>query len=273
MTQMGKKILLFIQKNFQEDEERELADYINDNIEMLQKICEIKEDDADIFVDDYCYNSSVKYEKLAEELYKNNNECEEFSRITVSKRAGYYYISLSNYGKFNDNKLTEKYISRLDELCQSERKNRGELYEKFCKLWLQEFCYEVNLTPKRNDKGIDIIACVDADTSFDVIRKMQLQILVQVKLYKNKVDVPIVRHLLADSIFLSFSKEKCSMFKPTVLCVISHSGYTKGAIQFAKDYHVLLLDTKKMIRILEKKATLDTFQCIHFLDSIEFDNG
>jgi hypothetical protein len=92
---------------------------------------------------------------------------------------------------------------------------------------------------------------------------------VQVKLNKNRSDVPVIRHLVGDSIFLSFAKDTCSIFKPTLLCVISHSGFSKGAENFAKENHIFLLDSKKMIKELEKKGYLKNFECIKYLDDLE----
>ena len=267
MTQIGKKLLAFIQEKFQIDDEKELSEFINENIEDIFEYCGIKEDNRDSFIDDFCYSSSLKLEELAKELSENN--VEEFSRINIKLRSGFYYISLSDYARNSDCKLVDKYVAILDELCVSERQDKGLKYEQFCQKWLQEYCNEIKLTPKSNDKGIDIIGKIVAKTSFDELKNIQIQLLVQVKLYKNRVDVPVMRHLIGDSIFLSFAKEECSIFKPTLLCVISHSGFSKMAMDFASDNHIYLLDSKKMIRLLEKKGQLKEFECIKYLDNME----
>lgn len=267
MTLIGKKVLAFIQENFRFDEEIELSEFINDNIETILENCDIKEDKTDIFIDDFCYNSSSKFEELAEELYSNNTD--EFSRINIQLRDGFYYISLSDYARNSDCKLVDKYIAKLDTLCISEKQDKGIKYEKFCQKWLQEYCDEVNLTPKSNDKGIDIVGKICAKTTFDELKRVQIQLLVQVKLYKNKVDVPIMRHLIGDSIFLSFAKSECSLFRPTVLSVISHNGFSKKAISFAKEHHIFLVDSRKMINVLEKKGHLKEFECINYLENLE----
>lgn len=267
MTQIGKKILSFIQENFHADDERELADFINENVEDILEYCSVKEDNKDSFIDDYCYNSSPKLEELAKELSENN--IEEFSRINILLRNGFYYITLSDYARNRDCKLVDNYVAILDELCVSERQDKGLIYEQFCQKWLQEYCDEVKLTPKSNDKGIDIIGKMVAVTSFNELKNIQVQLLVQVKFYKNRVDVPVMRHLIGDSIFLSFAKEECSIFKPTLLCVISHCGFSKMAINFANDNHIFLLESKKMISLLEKKGHLNEFECIKYLDKLK----
>ncbi len=267
MTQIGRKLLVFIQEKFQIDDEKELSEFINENIEDIFECCGIKEDNRDSFIDDFCYNSSFKLEELAKELSENN--IEEFSRINIKFRSGFYYISLSDYARNSDCKLVDKYVDILDKLCVSERQDKGLKYEQFCQKWLREYCDEVKLTPKSNDKGIDIIGMIAAETSFDELKNIQVQVLVQVKLYKNRVDVPVMRHLLGDSIFLSFSKGECSIFKPTLFCVISHCGFSKMAIDFANDNHIYLLDSKKMIKLLEKKGQLKEFECIKYLDNLD----
>jgi hypothetical protein len=267
MTQIGKKVLSFMQENFKEDEERELSDFINENIDGLLEYCDIKEDNRDRFIDDFCYNVSSKFEDFAKELIEYNTE--EFSRVNIRFRNGFYYISLSDYANNSDCALVNEYVSKLDDLCVSERKDKGLLYEKFCQKWMQEYCEEVNLTPKSNDKGIDLVGKITANTSFDKIKNIEIQVLVQVKLNKNKSDTPVIRHLIGDSIFLSFAKDTCSIFKPTLLCVISHRGFSKGAISFANENHIFLLDSKKMIRVLEKKGHLKNFECIKYLDDME----
>lgn len=267
MTQIGKKVLAFIQEKFQVDEERDLADFINENVEDILEYCGVKEDNRDDFIDDFCYNSSSKFEEIAKELSENNTE--EFSRVNIKFRNGFYYISLSDYAKNSDCKLVDKYVSKLDALCISDRQDKGLKYEQFCQKWLQEYCAEVKLTPKSNDKGIDIIGKIAAETSFDELKNIQIQLLVQVKLYKNRVDVPVIRHLIGDSMFLSFAKEECSIFKPTLLCVVSHCGFSKMAIDFARDNHIFLLDSKKMIKLLEKRGPLKKFECIKYLDNLE----
>lgn len=267
MTQIGKKVLAFIQENFRFDEEIELAEFINDNIESILESCDIREEKRENFIDDFCYNSSSKFEVLAEELYNNNTD--EFSRINIQLRDGFYYISLSDYARNSNCKLVDDCVAKLDALCISERQDKGIKYEKFCQKWLQEYCDEVNLTPKSNDKGIDIIGKICSKTTFDDLMNIQIQLLVQVKLYKNKVDIPVMRHLIGDGIFLSFERNECSIFRPTVLSVISHSGFSKKAMSFAKEYHILLLDSRKMISILEKKGHLREFECINYLENLE----
>lgn len=91
MTQIGKKLLTFIQEKFQIDDEKELAEFINENIEDIFECCGINEDNKDSFIDDFCYSSSFKLEELAKELSENN--IEEFSRINIKFRSGFYYIS------------------------------------------------------------------------------------------------------------------------------------------------------------------------------------
>lgn len=267
MTQIGKRVLDFIQKTFHIDEEKELSEFINENIEEILACCEIKEDNRDFFIDDFCYNTSSKFDDFAKELCNNNTA--EFSRVDITYRDGYYYLAQSNYARNSNYKLVDKYVVKLNQLCISDCKDKGQLYEQFCQKWLQEYCNEVNLTPKSNDKGIDIVGKIAAQTSFDALKPIQIQLLVQVKLYKTKIDVPVMRHLIADCLFLSFEKDTCSIFKPTILCVISHNGFTKMATRFAKDNHIFLLDSKRMISLLEIKGNLDQFDCIKYLENLE----
>ena len=54
MTQIGKKVLAFIQENFKFDEEKELAEFINNNIESILEICDIREEKREDFIDNFC---------------------------------------------------------------------------------------------------------------------------------------------------------------------------------------------------------------------------
>lgn len=268
---ISKAIYKHIEKCFISDETIELADYIRDNSDVLICECDLDADEKESFLDDCADSASSNFEKIADEIYKIH-ENKDFSRVQLFKENGFFYIKKSNFAINSDCAAIDMYYDILNQLSASEDKSKGRKYEEFCERWLREFCKDTYLTPGSNDKGIDLVGTFVVDAGFDSQHSFSsIQLLVQIKLYQYQVDTPVIRQLISDCLFQSFSENGFSMFKPTAFCVIAHNGFNNEATKFAKEHHVMLLDSKMMLNILAKKyRQLDNLECIKYLKTLSF---
>ncbi len=268
---ISKVIYKHIESSFNSDETIELADYIRENSDVLIRECDLNDDEKECFLDECADNASDNFEKIADEIYKIH-ENKDFSRVLLFKENGFFYIKKSNFAINSDCAAIDKYYDILNQLSASEDKSKGRKYEEFCERWLREFCNDTYLTPGSNDKGIDLVGTFEVDAGFDRHHSFSsIQLLVQVKLYQSPVDTPVIRQLISDSLFQSFSENGFSMFKPTAFCVIGHNGFNNEATKFAKEHHVMLFDSKMMLNMLaEKNQQLDSIECIKYLKTLNF---
>lgn len=266
---ISKAIYKHIESFFVSDETVELADYIRENSDVLICECKLDDEEKESFLDDCADSASSNFEIIADEIFKIH-EKKDFSRVQLLKINGFFYIKKSNFAINSDCAAIDKYYDVLNQLSASENPNKGRNYEEFCERWLREFCVNTYLTPGSNDKGIDLVGTFAVDASFDTQHSFSsIQLLVQVKLYQSQVDTPVIRQLISDCLFQSFSENGFSMFKPTAFCVIGHNGFNNEATKFAEEHHVMLLDSRMMLNILAKKyQQLDDLECIKYLKTL-----
>lgn len=266
---ISKVIYKHIEGFFNSDETIELADYIRDNSDVLICECDLDDAEKESFLDDCADSASSNFEIIADEIYKIY-EKSDFSRVQLSKENGFFYIKKSNFAINSDCAAIDKYYDMLNKLSVSENPSKGRKYEEFCERWLSEFCVDTYLTPGSNDKGIDLVGTFEVDAGFDTQHTFSnIQLLVQVKLLQSQVDTPVIRQLISDCLFQSFSENGFSMFKPTAFCVIGHNGFNNEATKFAKEHHVMLFDSKMMLNLLAKKyRQIDSLECIKYLKTL-----
>ena len=107
----------------------------------------------------------------------------------------------------------------------------GEEFENLLKAHFEDIGYKVELTPKSNDYGADL-----------VLKDNREKIVVQAKRYKNKVGNKAVQEIVSAKPFYSADKAM----------VVTNSFYTKNATNLARANDVILWNRKD----LQKKFNL-----------------
>ncbi len=132
-------------------------------------------------------------------------------------------------------KIIEKIV--IPEELKLERENekkgyRGDMtgfeYEEFCKTKMEEFGWQIAVTKKTGDQGIDLIAT-----------KKNRKVAVQCKKYSSPVGNKTVQEVVAGKLFYNLE----------TAVVIANRSFTKSAMQLAKANSVLLLHHDEIDKI------------------------
>lgn len=146
-------------------------------------------------------------------------------------------------------------------------KEKGDFYENFCTHFLRDIGVDCNTTSSSGDGGIDIIGKVTFDTGnklFNHILSTEAILLAQSKCYENKVDTPVIRKIIGDSLFYKFGQFDGPK-NPLYLIVFSHKGFTDKAKQFAKENMVVTIDSETIIDIACNHSNIEQMACIDYL--------
>ena len=108
-------------------------------------------------------------------------------------------------------------------------------FENFCAILFEKMGYEVEVTPKVNDGGYDLI-----------LEKDNLTSIVECKCYamSNSIGRPLIQKLVGANQY----------FKADKMFFITTSYFTKEAINYAEDVNVELIDGRKLIDLNNKFA-------------------
>lgn len=124
-------------------------------------------------------------------------------------------------------KIREKYLNSTLEMVDAMS---GEEFEEFLKIHFEKLGYQVQLTPKSNDYGIDLI-CKKRKR---VENEQENGFVIQAKRYKGKVGVAAVQQVIAGTKYYNC---KYGM-------VITNSYFTSNAWELAKKSGITLWDRK-----------------------------
>lgn len=273
---------------------------------ILVKIMKIKElkiiinyiinnfDSTKIRVDKYIFNNA---EKLIEELNLNystsklldelgdisNKEYNKFierfdlilkkkgakARVNISKDGIFPEIELSEFGKkinTGERKSIIKLLNKLDDL---DDYKKGIKYEEFCSLFLRDIGFETKLTPQSNDEGIDILGKFNVFNDNNLFQNYfytQGYLLVQAKYYSKKVDIPIIRNLIGNSLLIKFENNEVNIsHSPTILLCISHSGFTKRAYKFSKANNISLITSNDIADLICTIENSKRLKCLNYI--------
>jgi len=108
----------------------------------------------------------------------------------------------------------------------------GLEYEQYCKQILESLSWNVLGTPASGDQGVDLIA----------IHPSGFRVCIQCKYASNPVGNSAVQEVVAGKAYYS----------GTHAVVVSHSGFTKSAIDLARSNNVVLIRTDELQNLLEK---------------------
>lgn len=108
----------------------------------------------------------------------------------------------------------------------------GLEYEQYCKQILENMSWSVLATPASGDQGVDLIA----------IHPSGFRVCIQCKYSSNPVGNSAVQEVVAGK----------AHYSGTHAVVVSHSGFTKSAIDLARSNNVVLIGTDELQNLLDK---------------------
>lgn len=225
------------------------------------------EEEIDDLIDKYSDTSTQYFRKLIQGINTTNNN-NNFQKIILEERYDGFYIEQ----KLKDKLVTEKYkevIQFIEKIGNPDVRNKGILYERFCKTFLNDLGICSELTKASNDKGIDILGSFKANLP-DEIGKLvfndDIYLLIQTKYFKTKIDTPVIRKLVGDSLFIRFDELEYVEIKHNAfhLIVFSHNGFTIPAIKFAERNKIKLFDSVKIAHIISERPNKN-WKCLSIM--------
>jgi hypothetical protein len=244
-----------------------LNNWIFSNAKILCQIAGCQEEDIYETIGD---PSTEHYLKITASIIERINIGRPSNRIELKEDVDGTYISLSELGK-NINFDLEKDINDRFKIIETwSGMDKGMFYEKFCTLFLNDLGLEAETTKATGDKGVDIVASYKSNLN-EYLSKFvffdHVYLLGQAKFFASKVDTPVIRKLVGDSLFLRFDQLNYIQISHNAihLIVFSHKGFTEDAIVFAEKNKIMRVETSQMISIISASPQSQIWQCYSFL--------
>ena len=223
--------------------------------------------DADIrekIIDNYADAKSKSFIKLVRQIESVNQSNFAFQKIILEERIDGYYIEKQKENPSHSEKYNE--VIKLVNKFEKEQ-NKGVVYEEFCKQFLEDLGINCKLTAKTNDKGIDVLGSFKVKLSEeigDLVFNEEIYLLIQTKYFNKKIDTPVIRKLVGDSLFIRFDELEYVEIRHNAfhLIVFSHLGFTEPAIKFAKKNKIKLFDSTNIAHIISEKPKKD-WKCLN----------
>ncbi|MEP0264060.1 restriction endonuclease [Dokdonia sp.] len=223
--------------------------------------------DEDVLINELGDPRTSSYNKLIREIQSTISYNNTFSKIEIFEEYDGFYIQKRHNNTIIDKKYDEV-ISFINSF-NNEKKNKGVIYEKFCKLFLEDLGISCESTAISNDKGIDIKGSYKTNFKDDItnlIFNEEIYLLVQVKYFATAIDTPVIRKLVGDSLFIRFDELEYLDIKHNAihLIVFSHNGFTNPAKKFADKNKVRVFDSVQIAHIISDKPEKD-WKCLKFI--------
>lgn len=155
------------------------------------------------------------------------------------------------------------YLDAIERIESYEKfgKNKGLWFERFCIAFLKDFGVSCKSTNGSNDKGIDIFGSYRTSLNCNIgklILNEDIYILGQAKYFSEKVDTPVIRKLVGDTIFVRFDELEYVEIKHNAvhLMVFSRNGFTGPALDFAKKNKIELFDKSRIAHLIANNPNL-----------------
>lgn len=218
-------------------------------------------------IDEYADSGTKTFSKLINHIKYVNDSNQLFQKLILEERIDGCYLLKQEENQTHSAKYKEviTLINNIDK-----QKNKGVIYEEFCKLFLKDLGIHCKLTPKSNDKGIDILGSFKAtfpEEITDLVFNEKIYLLVQTKYFNKKIDTPVIRKLVGDSLFIRFDELEYIEIRHNAfhLIVFSHLGFTDPAIKFAERNKIKLFDSTKIAHIISEKPSKN-WSCLRTSD-------
>jgi len=262
-------ISTYIFDNFN-NQRMKLIEYLSQIVDQLADINMINLSTEEI--DELCCVESNSFIQIAKRLKYISDEKKYNSTISITYSID-YYIENTIFGAKRLIEEREVHVNILNKISFLPRKEKGDIFEKFCSLFLEDIGVECKVTSSTGDEGIDILGIVYTNVSnpfFKHVFDGKVYLLAQVKCYdeNKKVDTPIIRHLIGDSSFYKynvFNNEITIGNKPLYLIIFSYSGFTKPAAAFANQNNVVVLNGHELIDIICNFEASNDFKSVTYL--------
>lgn len=250
-----RKLTDYIIENFKYDKIK-LENYLLDNLQQWISILPH-------------YSEEEIFDRISDDgldkIFKTGKEyLKKFTlpKINFKDEYGVYIIKTTKFGEKVDMSNKKILLKKINEI--KKLSNKGDYYEEFCSLFLEDFGFDA-ATTEHQDNGIDIIAMIknkfQEKPINEILKDKNIYLLGQAKYLNKPVDIPVIRSLIGDSIFYSFSPNTISLSgktneeikinnSPNYLCVFSHNGFTSSAKRFAKKHGVVLFTSNQLIDII-----------------------
>lgn len=262
-------ISTYIFENFSNGKIR-LIEYLSQIVDLLalNNIVNLSTEE----IDELCCVESNSFIQTAKRLMYMSNEKKYNSTINITYSID-YYIENTTFGLKRLIAERELYLSILNKISSLPRKEKGDIFEKVCSLFLEDIGVESRVTSSTGDEGIDILGVVNTNVSnpfFKYVFDGKVYLLAQVKYYDEykKVDTPVIRHLIGDSSFYKYNVYNNEIRignKPLYLVIFSYNGFTKPAEAFAKSNNVVALNGHELIDIICNFESSSDFKSINYL--------
>jgi HJR/Mrr/RecB family endonuclease len=248
-----RQIAEFIVKKFSE-ESMLLEDYLSYHIDEIAAIGNVGFSSEEIF-ELLCDNSTKEYSEVLDELRLVIKRHRKAARINVEDDLIGHKLVLTKIGAKSNHAILESMHLAFAKIGVKNKTSRGSIYEEFCCKFLIDLGISSVVTPQSNDKGIDIYGKYDTKLNricSKLIFNDNVYVLAQAKFLKSPVDVPVLRKLVGDSIFLRFDQlEYLDIGHNAIhLIVFSHNGFTEPAVTFSIKKKVMMITTDEMLNII-----------------------
>ena len=246
------------------NERMKLINYLSSIIDEILETRVINLSDEEI--GDLCWVESNSFIQVAKNLINMSNEKKFKSNIIITNGID-YYIENTIFGTKRLNAERDTLINVFNKIGYLPKKKKGDIFERFCSLFLEDIGVESEVTPSTGDEGVDILGTININVDnpfFKFVFDSKIYLLAQVKCYdeNRKVDTPIIRHLIGDGVFYKNNKfnNKINIASiPLYLMIFSYSGFTNPAKNFAKENNVVVIKGNEMIDII---CNFDDFYCL-----------
>lgn len=273
---MNKK-LLQLAANFVYDEYDGNGILLNDFIaEKVEKITLLLQKTDEWVFESLVEPSSKYFESLTEMLEKIISDKNHMTHLICNHNFDGFYIELTELGKSFRSPLKHDLINTFEQVLKREnKKEKGVIFENFCIAFFKDLGMEPEKTASSNDKGIDIVASYKTNINnvfSKYIFRENIYLLGQCKMYKEKIDTPVIRKLVGDSLFIRFSDLEYYKIKHNAvhLLVISYSGFTEPALRFAEKNMVQTLDFGQLCTLVLNHSSGDDLICLRYAKMINY---
>lgn len=261
-----KKIADFIYLNFTDDLVL-LVDWLYSNIDSFKTY---SEQERELILEQLGDQQHKDHERLISALEKKVKTAEPSNRIDLLREVDGAYLKLSKLGENVNSTLEQEIFVGLEKIAKLGNMEKGIFFEKFCANFLCDLGLDAEVTRATNDKGIDIKASYHTNLEEELssfVFDDKIYLLAQAKFLSSKVDTPVIRALVGDSILLKFNDvEYVEISHNAVhLMVFSHSGFTDEARKFARKHKIKLIETHQLVSIIAASNIAGTWRCVYCL--------
>jgi len=243
-----------ITRKFNEQNSILLSNWIAANLNTieLEEDCVLSEDE--IF-DNFADEDNDNFNKLIKEINKSIESQHLINRLELILEDDGYNLRLNSLGQNTNISIADRIREYIAIIEKQDKMRKGLFYENFCSYFLIDLGLDSEVTKASGDKGIDIKAKYSTKLSSELSHLVfndSIYLLAQAKFFMKKIDTPVLRKLLGDSILLRFDEFDYVEIAHNAfhLLVFSHKGFTEPALEFASDKKIMTMDSEQIVSMI-----------------------